>query len=375
MITMTPPVIATLYLDKTNQWEYAGVQRRAEAIRNIKQGYTQQLVYRQKDSSYAAWQNKPGSTWLTAYVVKVFSMAYSLTSVDENVLCEAVKWLILNKQQPDGTFREDAPVIHGEMVGGQRSSEPEASLTAFVLIALLESEKICKQLVPSLPRSIEKSADYLEKRIKGLQTPYAVAMTTYALALSGRTDYDAVLVRFASADQSHWPVPASHLFTLEATAYALMASVKAKQYDRAGKAVKWLTEQRFYGGGYSSTQATIIVFQAIADYMVAVPLVQDVNLDVELSLSGRSKPVKWKISNDNIYMPRSEKARIDQAFNVTAKGVGQGTLTVMTFYNAIPEGKTTDCKNFELDVSITRPNNVKRPEGALDTLEIKICAT
>ncbi|MGH0174397.1 UNVERIFIED_CONTAM: hypothetical protein FKN15_067853 [Acipenser sinensis] len=423
MITMTPAVIATLYLDKTNQWEYAGVQRRAEAIRNIKQGYTQQLVYRQKDSSYAAWQNKPGSTWLTAYVVKVFSMAYSLTSVDENVLCEAVKWLILNKQQPDGTFREDAPVIHGEMVGGQRSSEPEASLTAFVLIALLESEKICKQLVPggqrssepeasltafvliallesekickqlvpslprsieksadylekrikglqtpyavamttyalalsgrtellnSLPRSIEKSADYLEKRIKGLQTPYAVAMTTYALALSGRTDYNAVLVRFASADQSHWPVPASHLFTLEATAYALMASVKAKQYDRAGKAVKWLTEQRFYGGGYSSTQAsvesgrpclpgilltrkaTIIVFQAIADYMVAVPLVQDVNLDVELSLSGRSKPVKWKISNDNIYMPRSEKARIDQAFNVTAKGVGQGTLTVST---------------------------------------------
>ncbi|KAK6468708.1 complement C3-like isoform X1 [Huso huso] len=375
MITMTPPVIATLYLDKTNQWEYAGVQRRAEAIRNIKQGYTQQLVYRQKDSSYAAWQNKPGSTWLTAYVVKVFSMAYSLTSVDENVLCEAVRWLILNKQQPDGTFREDAPVIHGEMVGGQRSSEPEASLTAFVLIALLESEKICKQLVPSLPRSIEKSAGYLEKRIKGLQTPYAVAMTTYALALSGRTDYDAVLLRFASADRSHWPVPASHLFTLEATAYALMASVKAKQYDRAGKAVKWLTEQRFYGGGYSSTQATIIVFQAIADYMVAVPLVQDVNLDVELSLSGRSKPVKWKISNDNIYMPRSEKARIDQAFNVTAKGVGQGTLTVMTFYNAIPEGKSTDCKNFELDVSITRPNNAKRPEGALDTLEIKICTT
>lgn len=58
-----------------------------------------------------------------------------------------------------------------------------------------------------------------------------------------------------------------------------------------------------------SLQATIIVFQAIADYMVAVPLVQDVNLDVELSLSGRSKPVKWKISNDNIYMPRSEKVR------------------------------------------------------------------
>lgn len=38
MITMTPSVIATIYLDATNQWERIGVNRREEAIKNIRTG-------------------------------------------------------------------------------------------------------------------------------------------------------------------------------------------------------------------------------------------------------------------------------------------------------------------------------------------------
>ena len=38
MIHMTLPVIATLYLDKTNQWETVGFQKRAEALQHIKTG-------------------------------------------------------------------------------------------------------------------------------------------------------------------------------------------------------------------------------------------------------------------------------------------------------------------------------------------------
>lgn len=53
---------------------------------------------------------------LTAYVAKVFAMASNLIAIDEQVLCNAVKWLILNAQMPDGTFKESAPVVHAEMV-------------------------------------------------------------------------------------------------------------------------------------------------------------------------------------------------------------------------------------------------------------------
>lgn len=38
MIGITPPVIATIYLDSTEQWEKIGVERRAESIRLITQG-------------------------------------------------------------------------------------------------------------------------------------------------------------------------------------------------------------------------------------------------------------------------------------------------------------------------------------------------
>ncbi len=38
MIHMTLPVIATVYLDKTNQWETVGFQKRNEALEHIKTG-------------------------------------------------------------------------------------------------------------------------------------------------------------------------------------------------------------------------------------------------------------------------------------------------------------------------------------------------
>lgn len=53
---------------------------------------------------------------LTAYVAKVFAMAINMVDIKPEVVCGAIKWLILEKQQPDGLFQEDAPVIHKEMV-------------------------------------------------------------------------------------------------------------------------------------------------------------------------------------------------------------------------------------------------------------------
>lgn len=49
-------------------------------------------------------------------MAKVFAMAIKLVDIEPEVICGAVKWLILEKQKPDGIFQEDAPVIHKEMV-------------------------------------------------------------------------------------------------------------------------------------------------------------------------------------------------------------------------------------------------------------------
>ena len=59
---------------------------------------------------------------LTAYVVKVFALSANLIAIDSRDLCETVKWLILEKQKPDGIFQEDGPVIHQEMIVRGRDS-------------------------------------------------------------------------------------------------------------------------------------------------------------------------------------------------------------------------------------------------------------
>ncbi len=49
-------------------------------------------------------------------MAKVIAMASDLIVVEEHVICSALNWLATNKQLPDGTFKEDAPVIHEEML-------------------------------------------------------------------------------------------------------------------------------------------------------------------------------------------------------------------------------------------------------------------
>ncbi|NXS62173.1 VCO3 factor, partial [Brachypteracias leptosomus] len=161
-------------------------------------GYTQQLAYRKADSSYAAFLSRPSSTWLTAYVAKVFAMAIRLVDIEPEVVCGAVKWLILEKQKPDGMFQEDAPVLQRTMVGGYEGAEPEVSLTAFVLVTLVESQDVCRDYVNNLDTSINKAADYLTRKYQSLARPYTVALASYALALAGRLQNEDVLMRFST---------------------------------------------------------------------------------------------------------------------------------------------------------------------------------
>uniref|UniRef100_A0A8C4YQZ9 Complement C3 n=1 Tax=Gopherus evgoodei TaxID=1825980 RepID=A0A8C4YQZ9_9SAUR len=359
MIGMTPPVIATVYLDSTEQWERIGVERRAEAIKLIMQGYTQQMVYKKPDFSYAAFKDRPASTWLTAYVVKVFAMAKKLVPIENQVICGAVKWLILEKQKPDGVFQEDAPVIHGEMVGGYKGAEPDVSLTAFVLIALEEAKEICKDQVNSLEGSISKAADYLAQRYQSLSRPYTMALASYALAMVGKLNTEKALMK-ASTGGNRWEERNARTFNIEGTSYALLALLKMKKYELAGPIVKWLREQNYYGGGYGSTQATIMVFQALAQYQIDVPQQKDMDLDISILLPRRASPINYKIINQNALVARTAETKWNEEITVKAEGTGQGTLTVMTIYNAkLPEDES-QCKKFDLRVSVE-----EKPEGAM----------
>ncbi|XP_016110818.1 complement C3-like isoform X2 [Sinocyclocheilus grahami] len=366
MMLMTLPLIATHYLDSTNQWDTVGMERRDEAVNHISTGYQRQLGYRKSDGSYAAWRDRPSSTWLTAYVAKVFSMAHNLVIIEENVICSALKWLILHKQIQDGSFKEDSAVMQGEMVGDVRGKDADASLTAFVVIAMQEASEICAGPVASLHESIRKAVSFLEGRLPQLTNPYAVAMTSYAMANANKLNKD-ILMKYSSQHEAgrSWTVPGQHHHSLEATAYAVLALVKDKDFDKAGEAVHWLNRQQSHYGGSGTTQATIMVFQAVAEYRTQVKDRQNFNLNVELSVAGRSKPVRWAFKRDNMHLTRSDKVELNEVFNVTAKGTGTATLSVLTLYYARPVEKKSDCTFFDLTVKMEKDNEAK--QGAVET--------
>ncbi|KAI5089746.1 complement component c3a precursor [Silurus meridionalis] len=353
MISMTLPLTATHYLDTTNQWEAVGLHKRNEAIQHIKTGYLQELKFRKDDGSYASFLTRPSSTWLTAYVVKVFAMATDYISIDKNVLCSAIKWLILNAQMPDGTFKERSPVVHLEMVGDVRGKDSDASLTAFVLIAVQEGNHLCATYVSSILESSSKALNYLERRLLSLNNPYAIAMTSYALAKAGKFNKDHLL-QASSEDGSYWQVPGGQFFSVEATAYALLALVKAKEFNAAGKAVRWLNRQSINYGGHGTTQATIMVFQAVTEYYKQVSHRKNVDLMVEVRVSERHRPVKWIFNSENLQLTYTYKVQLQQEFNVTAKGTGAGVFKVMTIYYARPIEKKSNCKNYTVSLEMKR---------------------
>ncbi|XP_048149058.1 complement C3 isoform X1 [Corvus hawaiiensis] len=372
MIALTPTVIAVHYLDNTMQWENFGIDRRAGAIELIRKGYTQQLAFRKPDSSYAAFINRPSSTWLTAYVVKVFAMARKLTDIEHSEICGPVKWLILNKQKPDGVFQEDAPVIHKEMLGGYVGAEPEVSLTAFILIALEEAREICKDHVNSLDDSINKAANFLARRYEQLARPYTVALASYALALAGKLKSEKVLMKFSKGGAS-WEERNARTYNIEGTSYALLALVHMKKSELAGPVVRWLAQQNYYGGGYGSTQATILVFQALAQYQVAAEAQQQLELDVSVLLPRRASPVKYRIENRNALVARSTETKLNEEFTVKAEGVGKGTMTVVTVYHAKVPEKDNKCDNFDLSVNVEEVNMGKEEEDVIRSVKITIC--
>uniref|UniRef100_A0A667WKL1 Complement component c3b, tandem duplicate 1 n=1 Tax=Myripristis murdjan TaxID=586833 RepID=A0A667WKL1_9TELE len=376
LASITLPLIATLYLERSEDWESVGVERKAEALRYIRRGYENQLAYRKSDGSYPPYRNQGSSTWITAYVVKVFSMAHSLVGIDEKQVCDALIFLLKNKQMSMGHFKEDNPVYSTTMTGGLRGKEAETTLTAFVLIALAEAREAGINSVPGQGQaSIRKTADYLKRALtRPLRRPYTVAISSYAMALIGKdAHFNPVLPLLAAAspDKSRWHDSENHLFTLEATGYALLALVKLGRMEEAAAPFKWLNDQRRRGGGFGSTQPTMVVLQALSEYLINNPPPLDLSLHVDVRVPGRSD-LRYHFEPKTSYVARSSKVPLDKEFEVEARGNGQGILEVVTYYNQLHEvDEKMPCNNFELSVAIAESSE-KPPADVEKSYEITI---
>ncbi|KAK3509967.1 hypothetical protein QTP70_023783, partial [Hemibagrus guttatus] len=352
------PLIAAHYLDRSSQWESVGFQRRDEALQYIKKGYENQLHYRKTDDSYPPYRNEGTSTWITAFVVKVFSMAFPFITVNKQHICGPLLYLLKHKHLSFGAFKEDTPVYATTMTGGLQGAESRETLTAFVLIALAEAQSAVECSDPNIKTEVKfrEAGEYLKTQYQFLRRPYSVAIVCYALAVSNQGCSKSVLLKLASPDRTHWRDEGNSFFTLEATGYALLALLKGGHFEEAAAPFKWLNQQRRVGGGYGSTQSTMVVLQALSEYLVKKPPPSDMNLQVDLSVPGRSD-IRWAFTQRLAHVARSSRVPLDQDFSLLATGNGQGILEVLTVYNELPnEHEKSSCDGFDLSVTITESN-------------------
>uniref|UniRef100_A0A3B4ZLY2 Complement C3-like n=1 Tax=Stegastes partitus TaxID=144197 RepID=A0A3B4ZLY2_9TELE len=377
LASITLPLIATLYLDRSNSWESVGVQRKAEAIRYITRGYENQLAYRRSDGSYPPYRGEGASTWITAYVVKVFSMAYSIIGLDKQQVCDPLLYLVKHKMRlGKRIYVEDNPVYDTTMTGGLRGDDAATTLTAFVHIALAEAKQAgirCSSPGVNVERTIRLTSEYLKRALtEPGRRPYTVAIASYALALHGAPPvFHQHLLRAAAPGFRQWPDRQNHLFSLEATGYALLALIKWGRMTEAAAPFNWLNSQRRRGGGFGSTQSTMVVLQALSEYLIHKPPPDDLSLDVDVRISGR-KEIRHHFNPTTAYAARSSRLPANLDLEVEARGNGQGILEVVTHYNQLHEvDEKMPCQHFELNVTIEESSE-KPPADVEKSYQITI---
>uniref|UniRef100_A0A8K9Y3K2 Complement 4B (Chido blood group) n=1 Tax=Oncorhynchus mykiss TaxID=8022 RepID=A0A8K9Y3K2_ONCMY len=363
MKRMAPTALALRYLDLSQRWYELPPGIRDTALQFTEQGYMRILTFKKGDGSYGAWTHHPTSYWLTGLVVKVMSLVAERQNagggekgrwaqgVSEQHIIDSVRYLLV-KQKEDGSFSDPNPVIHREMQG-------DVSMTAFITVALNRSLPF---LTDNKERSdtkaiISKATDYLLLRVEGLQRPYAVAITAYCLSvcLTDRKQAEPAWEKLKGLategiEKKHY-VPTTEAITVETTAYALLTAVAHKDAEWADSAACWLTSQENYGGGFKSTQDTIVALEALSEYALNRPQPPITEVEVQFTIPGKSDIQKLSLDNKGDKVETELKRLIgNPIINVALTGQGKAKMKVTKAYHLLDS--SDDCNLLSITVKV-----------------------
>ncbi|XP_055983278.1 complement C4-B-like isoform X2 [Sorex fumeus] len=388
MILLSPTLAASRYLDKTEQWSTLPPETKDHAVDLIQKGYMRIQQFRKNDGSYGAWLHRSSSTWLTAFVLKILSLAQEQVGGSAEKLQETAKWL-LTQQQEDGSFRDFNPVLHRDMQGGLVGADETVALTAFVVIALHHGLVVFEDgsaapLKGSVETSISNANSFLAtKAATGLLGSHAAAITAYALTLTKASKdhqdvaHDNLMAMVQETGSSlYWgtvissqdndvlppqpprgpedPMPQAPAVWIETTAYGLLhLLLREGKAEMADQVAAWLTQQSSFKGAFRSTQDTVIALDALSAYWIASHTHEERELNVTLSSVGRSGPMSYDLQLNNHQVQGLEKElqfSLDSKISVKVDGNTKGTLKVLRAYNVLD--MNTTCQDLQIEVTV-----------------------
>lgn len=273
MVNFVPNIIVLDYLTRSNKL--------TEKLKNkitklLEAGYQRELRYQRNDGSFSAFgqTDVEGSTWLTAFVLKSFVQAKKYIDIDKGVIEKAVDFLIKRGDEKSGSFVEKGQVFSTGLKGGlSKSTMP---LTAYVLIAL----NTAKKNNVTVNFDLKKVENYLAEQSKSIKllaniadpddpnhyNYYQLAIIAYALHdvdsemkdeiydklwKLGQTEdnklyFDRKETKKDKNERYYYRPPNSN--GIEASAYALMTSLKRNDTNSAISILNWLISKQNSNG-------------------------------------------------------------------------------------------------------------------------------
>ncbi|XP_052472271.1 complement C4 [Carassius gibelio] len=364
MVKMSPAIHAMRYLDATNNWLSLKAERRDEAQSMIQTGYNTVLTHKKADGSYGAFQRTPSSIWLTAFIAKELTESRDIINVKDSYIQESISY-IMSKQKSNGAWDDPNQLYDRGMKGGVGQAKDDVPLTAFILISMNHALKLYELGSDTELRVVmDRAKSYLEGQLDALESPYSLAITAYALSLHDQSakaqQAHRKLKNIAKCDKTtcFWnskhgrgdSAGKANAKSVETTAYALLSALSLSDKAIATLAANWLTEQRKYGGGFQSTQDTVLALEALTKYSIQNNDVDDLNLRVEMCLeNGKKQDIH--LTKSNALTTTAVKVRNVGKVSLNVRGTGRGTLAVVQTYRTMKKDES-HCDLFHLNVTV-----------------------
>ncbi|XP_063051612.1 complement C5 [Engraulis encrasicolus] len=377
------------YMEQGQHWAGLGPEAanfKTDLKRKMKEGLISIMSFKTRlHDAFSMWkkeENEDPSTWLTALMVRSLAEVDKYNAVDGIALARFVNWLIDSCQKGDGSFLETSKYKPVKLMGaGGDTTEQAAYLTSFVVIAIQNAMQVPECKLQAYEEALKKAEGFLFSKVQSgeLKSLYVRAVTAYALTLldsssmPSLTLYEGLqaaatikgspgnpVVRFwqeesAASDANPLKPHKASAQTVETTAYVLLTVLLRGQAAYAKPILAWITQDQRYGGGFYSTQDTILCLEALAKHSV---MTKDANLEMDIKAQYRTK-------GDLGYISLTENRPLGKSITVTQNddiilstglSTGVSVANLKTVYYKMAD----DSESCHFDISIDiKPRNPK----------------
>ncbi|CAI9724160.1 alpha-2-macroglobulin-like isoform X2 [Octopus vulgaris] len=350
MVGFVPNIYVMQYLKNIDKKDSSLIPL---ATKYMEKGYQRELQYQHEDGTFSAFgkNDKQGSTWLTAFVLKSFAQAKDFIFIDESIISNIMFWFHIN-QMENGCFHEFGKVWSSYLKGGLQSNG-DIPLTAYSVIAILATYA---------PNHNVTSMDIINNAMACLSKAevndtYTLALMHYAFVLSGSNDEkknalrEELMNRVIRDDGNmYWTRDNKKLepketdpwllygqassAEVEITSYVLLGILEDEGMSAVAHTlpvIQWLTKQRNPYGGFTSTQDTVLALQALAQY--AKFTYRD-GLNMYIAVKGDEFEEEFLVDDINSLVLKTEEIKIlPNEIKLKAKGAGCALVQMNVKYN------------------------------------------